>query len=65
MAIGSKRAAAALAGIYGNSAEEAVYPLAKSDSTGAELDGSKYNYTVTFPAGRISSGQRVLVGHDV
>ena len=47
-----KRAAAALAGIYGNSAEEAVYPLAKSDSTGAELDGSKYNYTVTFPAGQ-------------
>jgi len=42
------RAAGALAGIYGNSAIEAVYPLAKNDNTGAELDGSKHNYTVTF-----------------
>jgi len=42
------RAAGALAGIYGNSAIEAVYPLAKNDNTGAELDGIKHNYTVTF-----------------
>jgi len=42
------RAAGALAGIYGNSAIEAVYTLAKNDNTGAELDGSKHNYTVTF-----------------
>jgi len=41
-------AAAALAGIYGNSAEEAVYPIAKNDNAGAALDGSKHNYTVTF-----------------
>ena len=45
------RAAGALAGIYGNSAEEAVYPLAKHDSTGAPLDGSKHDYTLTFAAG--------------
>jgi hypothetical protein len=45
------RAAGALAGIYGNSAEEAVYPLAKHDSNGESLDGSKHNYTITFPAG--------------
>ena len=35
------RAAGALAGIYGNSAEEAVYPLAKNDADGQPLDGSK------------------------
>jgi hypothetical protein len=46
------RAAAALAGIYGNSAEEAVYPLAKSDAAGNPLDGSKHNYTLTFAAGQ-------------
>ena len=44
------RAAAALAGIYGNDAIEAMYPLALADSTGAKLDGSKSNYTITFPA---------------
>jgi hypothetical protein len=46
------RASAAMAGIYGNSAEEAVYPLAKNDSTGQPLDGSKHNYTITFAAGQ-------------
>jgi hypothetical protein len=46
------RAAAALAGIYGNSAEEAVYPLAKNDASGNPLDGSKHNYTLTFAAGQ-------------
>ena len=45
------RAAAALAGIYGNDAVEAMYPLAQTDSAGAKLDGSKSNYTITFPAG--------------
>jgi hypothetical protein len=45
------RAAGALAGIYGNSAEEAVYPLAKHDANGAPLDGSKHDYTLTFAAG--------------
>jgi len=44
------RAAGALAGIYGNSAEEAVYPLAKHDANGEPLDGSKHEYTLTFPA---------------
>jgi hypothetical protein len=46
------RSAAALAGIYGNSAEEAVYPLAKNDSTGQPLDGSKHNYAITFAPGK-------------
>jgi hypothetical protein len=42
------RAAGALAGIYGNSAEEAVYPIAKNDADSQPLDGSKASYTLTF-----------------
>ena len=44
------RAAGAKAGIYGNSAIEAVYPLALNDADGQRLDGSKHNYTLTFAA---------------
>jgi hypothetical protein len=44
------RAAAAKSGIYGNSADEAMYPLTRVDATGATLDGSQHNYTLTFPA---------------
>jgi len=47
-----KRAAAAKAGLYGNDAVEAVYPLTRVDASGKELDGSKHNYTLTFPAGQ-------------
>jgi hypothetical protein len=47
------RAAAAKAGIYGNNAVEATYPLAKSDANGNPLDGSKHNYTLTFAAGKL------------
>jgi hypothetical protein len=47
------RAAAAKAGIYGNDAVEATYPLAKHDSKGAPLDGSRHDYTITFPAGQL------------
>jgi hypothetical protein len=46
------RAAGAKAGIYGNDAEEATYPLAKALPSGEPLDGSKNNYTLTFPAGQ-------------
>jgi hypothetical protein len=45
-----KRAVAAKAGIYGNSPEEATYPFTRIDSDGQTLDGSKNNYTLTFPA---------------
>jgi hypothetical protein len=45
------RAAGAKAGIYGNSAIEAVYPLALNDADGQPLDGNKHNYTLTFAAG--------------
>lgn len=47
------RATAAQAGIFGNDAVEAMYPLAKTDSAGKPLDTSKTNYTLTFPAGQL------------
>ncbi|WP_456734238.1 DUF1254 domain-containing protein [Bradyrhizobium sp. USDA 3364] len=47
------RAAAAKAGIYGNDAVEAMYPIGKVDADGKELDCSKSNYTLTFPAGQL------------
>jgi hypothetical protein len=42
------RAAAAMAGIYGNDADEAMYPMTKTTAIGSRLDGSKHNYTLTF-----------------
>lgn len=45
------RAAAALAGVYGNDAAEAIYPMTTVDSAGRVLDGSKYRYTLTFAPG--------------
>ena len=47
-----KRAAAAKAGIYGNDPVEAMYPITRADSEGQTLDGSKHNYTLTFPPGQ-------------
>jgi len=47
------RSAAAKAGIYGNNAVEAVYPATHWDGAGKPLDGSKHNYTITFPAGQL------------
>ena len=46
------RAAAALAGIYGNDAVEAMYPMAKTGTDGQPLDGSARKYTITFAAGQ-------------
>jgi hypothetical protein len=43
-----KRAASAKAGIYGNDAVEAMYPMTRNDGTGQPLDGSKNKYTLTF-----------------
>jgi hypothetical protein len=48
-----KRAAAARGGIYGNSAEEAMYPLTRVLPNGEALDGSKHNYTLTFAKGQL------------
>jgi hypothetical protein len=47
------RAAAAMAGIYGNSPAEAVYPLLATDSDGNKPDCSRNRYTLTFPAGQL------------
>jgi len=47
-----KRAAAAQGGIYGNNADEAMYPLTTTLADGEVLDGSQHNYTLTFPAGQ-------------
>ena len=43
-----KRAAAAKAGIYGNDAVEAMYPMTRNDGAGQPLDGSKNKYALTF-----------------
>jgi hypothetical protein len=47
------RAGGAKGGIYGNDVIEATYPLTRVDATGETLDGSKHNYTLTFPAGQL------------
>jgi len=47
------RAGAAKGGIYGNDAVEATYPITRVDAKGETLDGSKHNYTLTFPAGQL------------
>lgn len=47
------RAAAAMAGIYGNDAVEALYPLLAVDSEGEKPDCSKQSYTLTFPKGQL------------
>jgi len=48
-----RRAAGAKAGIYGNDVIEASYPMTRKDAAGDALDGSKHNYTITFPAGAL------------
>jgi hypothetical protein len=48
-----KRATAAKAGIYGNDAAEATYPLTRTDGDGQTLDGSRHNYSLTFPRGQL------------
>ena len=47
------RAAAAIAGLYGNDAVEALYPATKIDAAGQPLDGSLHDYTVTFAPGAL------------
>ena len=47
------RAATAKAGIYGNNADEAVYPLGRADANGNTIDTSKHNYTITFAKGQM------------
>jgi hypothetical protein len=47
------RAAAAIAGIHGNDAAEALYPMLATDSDGNRPDTSINRYTLTFPAGQL------------
>jgi hypothetical protein len=47
------RAAAAMAGIYGNNPAEALYPLLMTDRDGNKPDCSDKRYTLTFPAGEL------------
>jgi hypothetical protein len=47
------RAAAAKAGIYGNDAAEAMYPMTTTTADGAPLDASKGRYTLTFAKGQL------------
>ena len=44
------RAGAAQAGIFGNDAVEAMYPMTRTTAVGETIDTSKHNYTLTFPA---------------
>ena len=46
------RMAAAVNGIYGNSKQEAIYPLLALDNEGQKLDGSK-RYTLRFAPGQL------------
>ncbi|HAB19370.1 MAG TPA: DUF1254 domain-containing protein [Verrucomicrobiota bacterium] len=48
-----KRAAAAKGGIYGNDGIEAMYPMTRWLPNDEVLDGSKHNYTLTFPTGQL------------
>jgi hypothetical protein len=47
------RAAAAMAGIYGNDAVEALYPLLATESDGQKPDCATNRYTLTFPPGAL------------
>jgi len=46
------RMAAAVLGIYGNSKEEAMYPMYRADADGQALDGS-HKYTLRFAPGQL------------
>jgi len=47
------RAAAAQAGLYGNSGAEALYPTYRTDAGGQPLDASANRYTITFEDGSL------------
>lgn len=47
------RMLAAVLGIYGNSKEEAMYPMYAVDADGQPLDGSKGTYTIRFAPGQL------------
>jgi hypothetical protein len=48
-----RRMTGAVLGIYGNSREEAIYPVYFVDSAGQKLDGAKSRYTLRFAPGQL------------
>jgi hypothetical protein len=48
-----QRATGALAGLYGNSGAEAVYPAYFVDSAGDQLNAAEHDYVMTFAAGEL------------
>lgn len=48
-----RRDVGALLGIYGNSREEALYPIYRTDAAGQPLDASKHSYTLRFAKGQL------------
>jgi hypothetical protein len=58
------RTAAAMGGIYGNDAQEALYPFLVTDSDGPKPNCATNRYTLRFPR-RAAADKRVLVRHDV
>jgi hypothetical protein len=47
------RMAGAILGIYGNSKNEAMYPLYTVDAAGEKLDATKHSYTLRFEPGKL------------
>lgn len=47
------RFAAAVLGIYGNSKQEATYPIYQLDDTGKSLDGAQNRYAIRFAPGQL------------
>jgi hypothetical protein len=56
----ARRAAAPMAGIYGNDATEALYPMLVTDSAGKKPDISVNRYILTFAPSKLTPGQGVL-----
>ena len=48
-----KNKAGAIIGIYGNSKQEATYPIYTVDAAGEKLDGAKTRYALQFPPGQL------------
>lgn len=49
----TRRAAIAMSGIYANDPVETLYVHTVLDGEGQPIDTSKFNYTLTFPAGKL------------
>lgn len=47
------RMTGAVLGIYGNSKEEAMYPMYRIDAAGKPLDATQHRYTLHFPPGQL------------